>query len=182
MLKYLIIFFCFAVNNLHAETLSAAAPETAEQAGFFSRAELTQIAEWAHDPTIVVCRDAPVSPEAVESAVAWWRSLGYSFWMVVPDSIHYGCIFGNPAGKIIIKLVDGRSFDADKLATTYIYHNEESKKILWAEIVLREEPRERVLEHELGHALGWLHLAEGGHIMHPLWVHSGWSYDGLRKY
>ncbi len=156
-------------------------PVASVASGFSLSKEPRSIAHWPSQPTVVICKNAPTSTGAVESAVSWWRSLGYRFWMTVPDSIHYGCLMGNPEGNILIKLIDNRGVNPNNLATSYIYYNEDSGEILWAEILLREEPRERVLEHEIGHALGWLHYPKKNHIMHPEWVKSGWDQSGLRK-
>jgi len=38
---------------------------------------------------------------------------------------------------------------------------------------------ERVLEHEIGHALGWVHVGTRGHLMHPEWAKGGWNTFGL---
>ena len=41
--------------------------------------------------------------------------------------------------------------------------------------------RHRVLEHELGHALGWKHYPQSMHIMHPEWEKGGYYNNGMRK-
>jgi len=38
---------------------------------------------------------------------------------------------------------------------------------------------ERILEHELGHALGWLDYNSTGHIMNHNWTLGGTRVDGL---
>ena len=180
--KLLILFVAVFIGTAHADSAVLVESTTPEAVGFSLSRAPGRIAEWPSQPTVVVCKNAPTSTEAVESAVSWWRSLGYRFWMVVPDSIHYGCLMGEPEGNIIIRLIDNRGVNPNHLATTYIYYNKESGEILWAEILLREEPRERVLEHEIGHALGWLHYSRRNHIMHPEWANSGWETSGLRNY
>ena len=39
--------------------------------------------------------------------------------------------------------------------------------------------KERVLEHELGHALGWLHSSSSYHIMNSEWERGGFGSSGL---
>lgn len=172
----------FSFGSAIADTTDGPARGAAEIVGFSLSRGPAKIAEWPSQPTVVICKDAPTSASAVGSAVSWWRSLGYRFWTVIPDSIHYGCLMGEPKGNILIRLIDNRGSNPHNLATTYIYYNKASGEILWAEILLREEPRERVLEHELGHALGWLHYSRRNHIMHPEWVNTGWEATGLRNY
>jgi len=38
-----------------------------------------------------------------------------------------------------------------------------------------------VIEHEMGHALGWMHYSAKFHIMHPNWLHGGYGHTGLKK-
>jgi hypothetical protein len=40
---------------------------------------------------------------------------------------------------------------------------------------------ERVLEHEIGHALGWGDNSQTGHIMNGSWSLGGFNSQGLRK-
>ncbi len=178
IISSLVLFF----GNAAADTTNGIDNEVAEVVGFPLSRTPSKIAEWPKQPTVVVCKGAPTSADAVGSAVSWWRSLGYRFWTVIPDSIHYGCLMGEPEGNILIRLIDNRDVNPNNLATTYVYYNKVSGEILWAEILLREEPRERVLEHELGHALGWLHYSRRNHIMHPEWIKTGWQTTGLRNY
>lgn len=180
--KHLIVFVIAVISSARADTTDVSKVSTHETVGFGIARSPNKTAEWTSQPTIVICKNAPTSTGAVESAVSWWRLLGYRFWMTVPSSIHYGCLFGEPDGNILIRLIDNRGVDPNNLATTYLYYNKDSGEILWAEILLRGEPRERVLEHELGHALGWRHYSRRSHIMHPVWINSGWDSSGLRNY
>ena len=41
--------------------------------------------------------------------------------------------------------------------------------------------KDRVLEHEIGHALGWQHYRQRYHIMHPEWRYGGYDSYGIRK-
>ena len=41
--------------------------------------------------------------------------------------------------------------------------------------------KSRVLEHEIGHALGWSHYDQKFHIMHSNWMLGGMNSKGLRK-
>ena len=38
-----------------------------------------------------------------------------------------------------------------------------------------------VFLHELGHALGWMHTEQIGHLMHEKLIHGGWGDAGLKK-
>jgi len=66
------------------------------------------------------------------------------------------------------------------LGRTAFYPDPETSEISWATIELRHPYTERVMEHELGHALGWLHCRRRGHMMHPNHFDGGWGDGGLR--
>ena len=40
---------------------------------------------------------------------------------------------------------------------------------------------QRILEHELGHALGWQDWNQIGHIMHSNWSQGGYNTKGLKN-
>lgn len=46
---------------------------------------------------------------------------------------------------------------------------------------MRKDVRETVLEHELGHALGFLHYNKINHIMNEKWAQGGWDKEGLES-
>ena len=57
----------------------------------------------------------------------------------------------------------------------------DSQEIQWAKIYLKSNVKERVLEHELGHALGWMHTKQSGHMMHEKLIYGGWKDTGLKN-
>ncbi len=65
------------------------------------------------------------------------------------------------------------------LAQTHFYVNNDTNEIEWAIIYLRAELRETVLEHEIGHALGFLHYNVVNHLMTQKWTMGGWDKEGL---
>ena len=67
-----------------------------------------------------------------------------------------------------------------KIHKRTIFVENNTNQVLWAKIYLRNMPIERILEHEMGHALGFLHIDKPGHIMNEVWVDGGWGDDGLR--
>ena len=92
------------------------------------------------------------------------------------------CTSPDPNGYILIDLVTQETFGKyDDMAITHFYIDNVTRKIYWAKIYLKTEVEERVLEHELGHALGWMHSNMIGHLMHQKWVHGGWNTEGLEK-
>jgi len=69
----------------------------------------------------------------------------------------------------------------DDLAETHFYINNDTKEVDWAIIYMKPAIKETVLEHELGHALGYLHYNKIEHLMNSKWIYGGWDTDGLER-
>jgi predicted Zn-dependent protease len=110
----------------------------------------------------------------------YWEKNGYHFDAIIPDTSP-ACM--NPRfGEIIITLPES-GFSDTHLASTRLYVSNKTGEIVKAKIHIlpKYARKERVLEHEFGHALGWEHYSERYHIMHPLWAHGGYTSTGVRK-
>ena len=142
-----------------------------------------RVANWAYTPTIVVCEYAPITDVQIQSAIAFWKNLGHRFFISQYNyDPHNKCNDPNPDRYIVIHLVaDGIEMETSSLAETRFFVNNDTNKIEWAKIYMREDIRETVLEHELGHALGYLHYNKNKHLMNSKWTQGGWETDGLRK-
>ncbi len=71
--------------------------------------------------------------------------------------------------------------EATALAQTHFYIDNATNQVEYAVIYLRPDVRDTVLEHELGHALGFLHHNKINHLMNEKWTMGGWDTEGLRK-
>ena len=67
------------------------------------------------------------------------------------------------------------------LAQTHFYVDNNTNTVEWAIIYMRPNIKETVLEHELGHALGFLHYNKNNHLMNQKWILGGWDKDGLEN-
>ncbi len=155
------------VNNLTpAETLVIGEPR--------------QEYKWALAPTIRVCGATKVPLYRIQQAAHYWENLGYEFDEIYEDPT-LNCMNPRP-GEIIITLPEP-GFAAEHIAATRVYTYTKSGHIMKAKIfILPKYARKvRVLEHELGHALGWKHYPQKFHIMHPKWQLSGYDSRGLKK-
>ena len=142
-----------------------------------------QVAKWGLTPTVIVCEHAPVTKSQVDKAVRFWKDLGYRFYntQYKHDPLNK-CLSENPKGYIIIHLVTlGVKMAETALAQTHFFIDNATSQVEYAVIYLRPDVRETVLEHELGHALGFLHFNKINHLMNEKWMMGGWDTEGLRK-
>ena len=148
------------------------------------------VAKWDRPPTVIVCDIAPVEEWQLRSALAFWGRQNFKFGKVEfkrnTTASTTACDSAAPIGHIVIHLApkpakENSSQKTTTLAQTHFYVDNSTKKISWAIINLRTAPIERVLEHEIGHALGFLHYNKAGHLMHESQPLGGWDTDGLQK-
>jgi len=137
--------------------------------------EIKTLAYWEFAPSVRVCAASPLSVHDVAIALAWWQDLGYKFDIVYSSN----CVTLNQYGAITVTLDRGELPMSNLLGRTTIYSDPETKRMSWAIIELSHPYVDRVIEHEIGHALGWLHCRAGGHMMHPMHFEGGWNFNGL---
>jgi len=139
-----------------------------------------QKAVWKTKPIIKMCDSTGVTIFRTQKAIKYWEMLGYE----VGDAyMGYSINCMEPRyGVIIITLPEG-NIDDDHMAATKIYTEKITGNIVKAKIFIypKDATRARVIEHELGHAFGWMHHRQKYHIMHPNWHLGGYDSAGLRK-
>ena len=138
---------------------------------------------WFDTPTVYVCKDARVSETRVKQAMDLWRKLGYEFrGPIMRSEIEQCIIYDSSFGKILIGSNTGR-VPENNAAITRTWHNTTSGEILSAFIEIKPQwvTTELVLEHELGHALGWDHCNKKYHLMHSIHNFGGWDTSGLNN-
>ena len=78
-------------------------------------------------------------------------------------------------------VTQGIDLESGALAETHFFVDNDTNKIEWAIIYMRPDVKETVLEHEIGHALGYLHYNKINHLMNSKWTQGGWDKDGLKN-
>ena len=142
-----------------------------------------QAATWRRTPTVIVCDHAPISETQIRAAVKFWERLGHRFYKTQYkyDPLNK-CRDPDPVGYIVIHLItQGIKMEDTALAQTQFYVDNNTNTVDWATIYLRSDVRETVLEHELGHALGFLHFNKINHLMNEKWTMGGWDKEGLEN-
>tara|TARA_R110000824_G_scaffold326895_1_gene513837 strand:- start:130 stop:642 length:513 start_codon:yes stop_codon:yes gene_type:complete len=144
--------------------------------GFFCKIALEQnkfiLAEWKEDPIIIVCPDSEITPYRVQLAVDWWGIRGHNFSYVHWDNNNQICSKGTfMKGMIFIRA------NGDLIPNTYAITARLSLggRMQSATITLPNKHKymPRLLEHELGHTLGFTHVEKIGHMMHPIHEYGG---------
>ena len=142
-----------------------------------------RVATWKVTPTVLICEHSPVTKEEATKAVKFWKNLGYRFFRTQYkyDPLNK-CLSNAPVGYIVVRLMtQGINLEDTALAETHFFVNNDTHNIDWAIIYTRAEVRETVLEHEIGHALGFLHYNKINHLMNEKWLMGGWDTEGLKK-
>lgn len=150
-----------------------------------SRRTLVQEHHWVEAPTIVVCNSINIKPDRLNSALKFWESIGYTFEGVYFASKQdYACAGGIPLRNQIMIDIPSSGFPFGKhIGNTKTWHKKENGEIIKVKIEIAHGwgTSARVLEHELGHALGWNDFSQTGHIMNGIWAQSGYKTKGLEK-
>ena len=145
----------------------------------------TQKGYWSQPPNIIICPSAPVTIHRVQKALDFWEKMGYTFGTVhAATKEHMGCVTGTiPMYTIMIDL-PSQEFDMQR----HVGHARVGRYVKTGEIVqvkievmYNSGPAERIMEHEIGHALGWDDVHQPGHIMHKLWENGGYGAEGLKN-
>ena len=166
---------------LFAGNAFATDPET--EGGFF-------LGIWDNIPKVILCEDAPLSEERLLNALDWWKRRGHRFkYVPLSEDSKARAICKNPKksfpdGYIVVaKLVPEAVRKETDMAVTYFLLKGDYVGLRWAKVYFKAETVdvETVVEHELGHALGYRHIDIEGHMMHTYHVNSGWGDRALSK-
>ena len=174
----LLLFLLSCVTGADLENIIYVSDQKPAEA--FVIGKPTRKAVWETEPKVRVCASTKISMYRVEAAVKYWEKLGYNFKYSYKDYI-IDCM--EPRyGEIIITLPEG-GFSGHHMASTRIYTSNRTGNIVMAKIFILpiNGMKERVLEHEIGHALGWSHYNQKTHIMHPTWRYGGHDSYGLKN-
>ena len=138
---------------------------------------------WETKPTVIVCPDTEVSILQVEQAMTYWRKRDFEIGsLLYHEDPQDMCANNTPWGHIVIRFASAQEADqmeAETLAETHFWIDDEHRFIRYAKIILVEHLRKGVLEHEFGHCFGFSHVNRPGHLMNPRHSRAGWDDDGL---
>ena len=140
---------------------------------------------WKVKPEVVICHSSDVSVTRASRAVSYWTHRGYTFGEIRKATRDYmPCVTGEPSyGQIIIDIPSAGFRYGQQLGSTATHWRTDTGEILKAKIEIAGgwESTERVLEHEIGHALGLKDNNETGHIMNKAWISGGTNSRGTER-
>lgn len=136
--------------------------------------EVSRLGEWKETPIIINCPNSLFSKEDVQVVVELWEDRGHSFL----DIVETDCIEENVYGIIMIKSSPEKARPKE-LGFAHVSYSEEGEVLgVTIEVFV---PNLLVLEHEMGHALGYRHVDQRGHIMYPDFEGAGLNDEGLYR-
>lgn len=152
-----------------------------EAISFFEH-KIIKKANWGYSPPLIICDDVRISRSRIDKVLNFWENLGYIF-----GEITYSiCPFDEQYLGAIYIMGPQSGFDFNMLSNThtaYATFQDGSKRIVgaWIEIPDNIVVMERVLEHEVGHALGFQHSTQKYHMMHKDQRFGGFASSGLNS-
>ena len=190
---YLLMFFMAGTVSHSSETIHVEVPifdeidvqelppKRQQEVIFRSRPFINS--HWKFPPDIRLCTASGVSETRLGQAMQYWNKLGYTFGSVIIDDNSITCVQGGTYFEITILLVTNDIPIEANLALTKTYIHRETRELTRARIYInsRAATKERVLEHEIGHAMGWSHFNRKYHMMNRDYRLGGHDSTGLTK-
>ena len=142
---------------------------------------------WSTPPNIRICPSSGISKQRVKTAIRFWEDLGFEFGEIItPDFGPGTCTAG--VGEIAFRLPTQKELanavSKSKLGIAQTMIHSPTGRIVSSDIYFQTtvaSQAQKIVEHEVGHALGWEHHNYSGHIMHRELSRSGWGSIGLEK-
>jgi len=142
---------------------------------------------WLYAPNIKICPGVGVTKSRVKQALAFWENVGYSFGTItVIENNGLPCEsgWGEIAFRVPTQQEITTALHNNQLGVAKTHIDRSTYHIISADIYFQHRTAshtQRIVEHELGHALGWKHHDRASHIMHSSLSQGGESKIGMER-
>ena len=127
-----------------------------------SEVTVETLGEWTEPPIVVVCPSSLLNKDEVNSVLERWKERGHQFDAL----IEMPCDTQEALPGFIFVRSMATPREEDEVGHSHVLYSKETGEIVAVVIELFIDNKV-VLEHEVGHALGYLHVKRVGHIMYP---------------
>ena len=136
---------------------------------------------WTLMPSFIFCNETRISRARARTGISYWKRLGYPIENVRYNVSDEECMRDPMIGEVMIKLVTSDIPIHDNLAVTRVQYRTDTREIQKAVIYVIGgfSSKSRLIEHEIGHSLGWGHYRRHYHIMHPQYNLTGHDSAGV---
>jgi hypothetical protein len=134
--------------------------------------KVEQVSCWKEPPLVAICSESKFSKDDVYSVIKKWEGRGYHFLDVIDQ---YSCEHEHIEGVILITGIGQfiEDNDAGHSNTEYTIYG------ITSSIIEIRDYDLLVLEHEIGHSLGYQHVYRFGHLMYDNKYGAGLNDFGL---
>ena len=130
--------------------------------------------EWVSPPIIVNCYGPDFSEAKIIRSIHYWTVRGHDIGFYEHNPPGTFCESKDwYYGFIVIRKAKIFQLSPDTLASTKRYTSLNVIKGVEIYYRPRSQDLDLINEHELGHALGFVHVEQEGHVMHPLFHKMG---------
>ena len=136
---------------------------------------------WSDTPSIRICEDSGITKTRMSQITSFWIRMGYEFGGVFFDPGSEICEVGGVTGQITFMIARSDTPMGNNLALTRTWYNKNTREITKAQVYVLGGFVNKIylLEHEMGHALGWNHFNRRYHIMNQYYDLIGSDSHGL---
>lgn len=136
---------------------------------------------WSEYPSIRICEGSGITKTRISQITSFWIRMGYEFGGVFFDPGSEMCEIEGVTGQLTFMIARSDTPIGNNLALTRTWYNKNTGQITKAQVYVLGGFINKVylLEHEMGHALGWDHFNRKYHIMNQYYDFIGSDSYGL---